>query len=244
MLTAKQNTALSALFKILILLSCVLGISQHSSSLSSGFMHSVFTAFTTQSNIWIALICIIFLVLDTAGVHHKPQWLYTIKFMFTSSILLTWIVFAVLLAPILKPSYILSPSNIFLHSLTPILAAADFFLFEDASKVRIKHLWTVLIMPLAYMTFAFVSYEQLGFLPTYYFFLDYKKSGWFTVSSSGLGTGFWIILLSAVLYIKGLILIILKNKPQKKPLLTAALCTAFMACCSIISTIISLAVNS
>lgn len=244
MIVRNKQSIASALIKLSVLISCVLGIAQHSSTMSGGFMHSIFAAFTAQSNIWIAVICVVFMILDIGGIQKKPQWLYVIKFMFTSSILLTWIVFAVLLAPILKPSYILSPSNLFLHSITPILAAADFLLFGDASKVKVKQLWTVLIMPLAYMTFAFISYEKLGFLPTYYFFLDYKKLGWFTVTSNGIGTGFWVILLSVVLYAKGLILLVLKNKTEKKRFLVSALTAACMLLCSTVSTIISVAANS
>ncbi len=244
MLVIHKKSAVSALLKILVLVSCVLGIAQHGSSMSDGFMQSVFVAFTTQSNIWIALICIVFLILDTLGIEQKPQWLYTVKFMFTSSILLTWIVFAVLLAPILKPSYILSPSNLFLHSITPILATADFLLFEDAFHKGTKFLWTVLLMPVLYLFFAFISYENLGFLPTYYFFLDYKKLGWFTVSGNGIGTGFWIVLLAVVLLAKGLAILALKKKSQTKGILVTGVALACMLACSLASTIISLIVNS
>lgn len=249
----KKNIA-SAIVKFLVLCSCILGLALHRSSSGGGFMHSIYGAFTAQSNIWISVICIIFLILDAARIK-KPRGLYVVKFMFTSSILLTWLVFAVLLAPILDASYILSPSNIFLHSITPILAMIDFLLFDQEFTVRTKSLWTVLLMPLLYLAFAFIVYEKSGSLPTYYFFLDYKKMGWFTVTSNGIGTGFWILLLSAVLYIKGILLLVLKNNVIqgtmpckshpffKKQTIIAAAAIAVIILCSVFSTIMSLILN-
>jgi hypothetical protein len=250
-----KKAVFSAIVKFLVLASCVLGLSLHRYSSSGGFMHSIYGAFTAQSNIWISLICIIFFIMNAAGIK-KNRLLYLIKFMFTSSILLTWLVFAVLLAPILDSSYILSPSNIFLHSITPILAMADFLLFDNEFSISLKSLWTVLVMPLIYLVFAFTVYEQSGSLPTYYFFLDYKKLGWFTMTSTGIGTGFWILLLSAVLYLKGIILLILKNSVIqgnsaakalpfiKKSTVTAVSALTVMVLCSSVSTIISLIINS
>lgn len=249
-----KNKILSASVKLLVVLSCIMGITQHNSSSSSG-LHSIYAAFTAQSNIWISCICIIFLILNVLRIH-KPIWLYVVKFMFTSSILLTWLVFAVLLAPILDKSYILSPANLLLHTLTPILALTDFLLFDYEYTVNTKFLWTVLLMPSFYMAFAFITYEKTGALPTYYFFLDYKKMGWFTVTSNGIGTGFWILLLSVVLYLKGIVLLLLKNSIvkgnmqstmipfSKKGIITASIAIAVMMLCSFLSTIISLVLNS
>ncbi len=239
-----KNKLPSAVLKLLLCTSCILGIVLHGSIFSGDFLSSTFTAFTTQSNIWISLICIVFLILELAGKEQKLQILHTLKFMFTSSILLTWAVFAVLLAPLLSPSYILSPTNLFLHTVTPIVAAADYLLFDDNTYTGTKNLWTVLIMPFLYTIFAFICYEKLGSLPTNYFFLDYKKNGWFVVTSSGLGTGFWIIVLSAILYSKGFVLLLLKRKTLTQKKHTIFITLGVMGICSVFSTIFSLILNS
>ena len=47
-----------------VVASCVLGIGQHSLDTSRGFMDSIFMAFTTESNIWVAGVCFVFLGID------------------------------------------------------------------------------------------------------------------------------------------------------------------------------------
>ena len=51
------------ILKIGVILSCVIGIALHFKTATSGFMNRIFLAFTIQSNMWIAAICLIFLVL-------------------------------------------------------------------------------------------------------------------------------------------------------------------------------------
>ena len=59
-----------------------------------------------------------------------PQCLYVIKYMFTTSVLLTRMVSGVLLTLTMSIAYLVSLSNILLHNLTPSLALLDFILFD------------------------------------------------------------------------------------------------------------------
>lgn len=110
-----------------VIISFTLGLLFHFIDTRSGFTGDIFRAFTIQSNLWIATLCAVFLVMDIFFKNTiKPLWLHVLKFMFTVSILLTYIVFSILLAPLVEIDYLLSLSNIFLHTVTAILALMDF----------------------------------------------------------------------------------------------------------------------
>ena len=137
--------------------------------------------------------------------------------MFTTSVLLTWFAFAVLLTPIMKPAYLVSISNFCLHNLTPMLALLDFINFDHAYMPEKKHTWLALIMPALYMLFFFSASEMIGKLPVQYFFLDYKTHGWFSIGAGGIGVVYWIVILFLVCLAIGSTALILKSKCREKP---------------------------
>lgn len=194
------------ILKIGIVLSALFGIRANldpSDPLSMG-LNSLLLYFTIQSNLWIAGISIVFLGFDLAGKGERkiPNWLYALKFMFTASILLTFVVFSLLLIPLVPPSYLTSPSNLLLHNLTPLLAVADFLLCDFPYKSKARHAWLGLVMPLLYLAFTLLlSFNGVRFggkvVP--YFFLDYETLGWFSVSDKGFGVVYWVFILSALL---------------------------------------------
>jgi hypothetical protein len=228
--------------KLGVITSCVTGILQHDVTLSGGFMNSIFKAFTMQSNIWVASICFVFLIatLFARGKTALPDWLYVLKFMFTTSVLLTWFVFAVLLTPLMPAAYLVSSSNLFLHNLTPILALLDFTNFETEYLPRKKQIWTVLIMPLLYMIFFFSAYALTGELPVPYFFLDYQTLGWFSFGSLGPGVVYWIGMLLLVLLGLGGLARELKSRCQEQPLRVSLAALALMIGLPLASALISL----
>lgn len=238
----QKNIAASVLLKLGVAASCWIGINQHDVSLSGGFMDSIYKAFTMQSNIWIAAICLVFLGFDwiNKGTRKIPQWLHAIKFMFTTSVLLTWLVFAVLLTPMMNLNYLLSPSNLFLHNITPMLALLDFINFDQDSKVNRSHLGLGLVMPLLYMIFFFSAYEITGKLPVPYFFLDYKKLGWVGFGAEGFGVVYWVGLLLLVLIGIGAAVLKLKSTAGRRPFMVSGVVVVGMACSSIIFSLMSL----
>jgi hypothetical protein len=239
---SQTKLAVSILFKLGVMVSCWIGINQHDLSLSDGFMDSIFKAFTMQSNIWMAVICLVFLGFDwiQKGNRKIPQWLHAIKFMFTTSALLTWLVFAVLLTPMMNINYLLSPSNLFLHNLTPILALLDFIIFDQDSRISHRHLGLGLIMPLLYAIFFFSAYEITGKLPVPYFFLDYKKLGWVGFGAEGIGVAYWVGLLLLALIGIGAVALKLKVTAERRPLLVSGVVLVGMVSLSIIFSLVSL----
>lgn len=160
---------------------------------------NVFKAFTVQSNIWISTWLLIFMIKEY---QHQPipSWMYRVKFMFTSAILLTYSVFAILLSPLMTLSYLVSPTNILLHVTTPILAVVDFLLFDRAENYRPLDYYYGLILPLLYVIVFVVAYEMTGVLPVPYFFLNYRLIGWMTIGGTQvLGSFWWILMLTLFL---------------------------------------------
>jgi hypothetical protein len=206
-----------------VIASCVIGISLQLTASGGSFMSasSIFLYFTIESNIWIALICVVFLLTDVfqRGRRRIGAWLYAVKYMFTVSILLTFVVFAVLLSPLMPKSYLLSPSNIFLHDVTPILALLDFALCDDGYRGRWKHVLLGAIMPLAYAVFVLaLSFGGVRFAGSVapYFFLNYEKLGWFAVGKNGLGVVWWIAIITLLVLAVGAALLKLRDVRHRR----------------------------
>ncbi|MHC1736345.1 MAG: hypothetical protein AB9921_11805 [Erysipelotrichaceae bacterium] len=179
----------------------------------------ILKAFTIQSNLWIGITSLVFLILilkwkDESKIH---RWLYHVKFMFTVDIMLTYLVFAVLLSPLMSLRFLTSTANFFQHNLTSILALLDFLITDPKFVSKGKHVWLSLLPTLAYAIYFFTSYAITGIMPVAYFFLDYKKLGWFTIGDAGIGVGIWTLLLCGLLLIIGIFVLKLKKLFDKNP---------------------------
>jgi len=169
---------------------------------------TTFLYFTTQSNIWIGMTCLLFAVLMIIGLRSKKSllknWMFTVKFIFTVAITLTFLVMALLLTPEMIASghgdYLFTPGNLFPHYVTPILAVIDFLLNDTGWQNRWTHSIFAAIMPVYYLIFAFIcSFSGVVFsggenVP--YFFLNYDKLSWFGFTSRGPGVFWWILILT------------------------------------------------
>ncbi|TFG82873.1 MAG: hypothetical protein E4G74_02055 [Erysipelotrichales bacterium] len=237
------NRKIGIFLKIGVILSSISAIVFQSFEPNFKGFAPIFKAFTIQSNLWIATICLVFLILILRGRDERslPTWLYNVKFMLTVDITLTYLVFAVLLTPLMSLRFLTSPANFFQHNLTSILALLDFILCDRPQASKAKHVWLSLIMPLAYGVYFLGTYELTGIMPVAYFFLDYKKLGWFMLGGSGIGVGIWIIMLCTLLIIIGLSILKLKNGCQKKPLITSLATIVVMLGTSLIFLIIKTA---
>ena len=114
----------------------------------------VFMFFTIQSNIAIALVCLIGAVLL---LKKAPAYWYVIKFVFTVSITLTGIVFCFVLAPTFGPKA-WSLQNILTHVIVPVAAVADFFVTGIYGNIRMRDIVFVTLPPLAYVIYAGIGY--------------------------------------------------------------------------------------
>lgn len=184
--------------------------------------------FTVQSNITIMAITLVFLVADimqaAGGKTFINQGLLTVKFVFTVAITITFLVFFLMLAPTMGWKYLLSMSNLTVHFFVPVLAIADFFLFDYKLRFSKASPLLALAMPLYYVVFALsLSAAGVSFngdrAP--YYFLDYKELGWFSFDK-GLGVVYWILLLLAAIiglcYLMAFLLGLVAKRKEKKNL--------------------------
>ena len=219
-----KKNLLSVLIKLALVMMGISGIIV--TYISAGFMSggTTFLYFTIQSNITIIAITAIFLV-DAIGVlrgnePYNNQILLHIKLCFTVAITITFIVFVTLLAPITGVAYFFSYSNFCLHIIVPILAILDYFLFDSDIKIGKASFLVGTAMPIYYFFFYLIG-RGAGF--TYlngdkapYFFLDFEKYGWFSVSNEGIGVFYWIIILLVFAALLGLMYTLLMKYRQKK----------------------------
>ena len=172
---------------------------------SSAFMGggSVFFFFTVQSNIFIIVMSLLFLVNDVMLLINKKsfvnQTLLLIKYVATVAITITFIVFFTMLAPLMGVDYLLSFNNFSLHAIVPILAIIDFILFDTDINLTYKNSLLATIAPISYVIFVYIGaifklrYGENLYYP--YFFLDFEKNGFFF--EKGFGIIPWIIILLA-----------------------------------------------
>ena len=202
-----------------IIISCLAGIVLQLAG-SENFMGSalvIFRAFTVQSNLWIAVIAGVALIYELKLKKVMPAWIYTLQYIFTVSILLTYTVFAIILSPAMPNDYLWSPSNWFLHSLTPMLSLMSFLCIDHQKIKQGKSLLFAVIPPIGYAIFFLSYYHFVGSQPVPYFFLDYKVLGWLTISPIGIGVIYWILLISSLVFGLGCGLVKLLNLLAKHP---------------------------
>lgn len=123
-----MNKKLRYILNIAVIISSIIGLLY--TIKGSAFMStSALYYYTIQSNIWILLIMLVFVICDIFK-FKIPPILYIIKYIITVGITLTFLVFLFLLTPQIiitgDPTYLLSASNLTLHFISPILAIISF----------------------------------------------------------------------------------------------------------------------
>ena len=206
--------------KFIILAAGILG--QVISLRHVGFMTGAhYLYYTNQSNIWTMLLALVLLLIElrarSRGLPvHLPDWLRVLRFALTVGVLLTWVVFSLLLAPMMAGTgYLRSLSNLLVHNLVPLLAGLDFVLFDYEDRRKPALLWG-LVMPSLYVVFAMVLAQFGAFFGRGsrfpYFFLDYETNGWFSLGDGRLGVVWWILLLLGLLLLMGKALLALQRR--------------------------------
>jgi len=225
--------------KVSIILTCVLIVSTILGIIFdciSGVGIVAFFYFTVQSNIWIMVVSIIYMVYQIKflkhGIFNPPSWICNFKFMSTVAITLTFLIFTFVLAPLIikdgRIDELFSINNFCLHEVTPILAIINFCLFDSNYKFKKNTKFLGLILPIYYFIFSILLKVFSGkpyFISannTYskfpYFFLDYETFGWFTLNKgiNHLGIFYWIIFISLLILGIGFILLKLQKFNHNK----------------------------
>lgn len=217
------KTILRILIKTALVIIGILGIIL--TAQSSAFMGgaSVFFFFTVQSNIFIMLIALIFLINEVVVLITKKsfinQTLLHIKYVATIAITVTFLVFFTMLAPLMGVDYLLSFNNFSLHAIVPILAIVDFFLFDKDINLTYKTSLFATISPISYVIFVYIGaifklqYGENLYYP--YFFLNIDTNGFFFEKGT-MGIIPWIIILLGFIIGLGCLYCLLMKLIQKR----------------------------
>ncbi len=218
----KSINICSFILKVIVFLAATIGTVISAAAGRNSFMGggSVFMYFTIQSNIAIALVSIIGLVLMIKKIENR-FW-EILRLVFTVSITLTGFVFCFVLAPTMgKTAWRIQ--NVLTHVVSPISAIVDFFLYRTKIIHKKSDTFYVIIPPLCYAIYAGIGYVlKWEFAPnTYYpyFFLNWGSEAGafgFTNELPFLGCAYWILLLLGFLILIGSLYLYFANKRSSK----------------------------
>ena len=200
------------------------------------------TYFTYLSNFFVMLMLALFLVFDIrelCGLERiRTRFLYLLKFTATVGIALTFFVFISIIAPFMQQGFVAAyidrmAGSLFRHFVGPILAIADFFLFDYEYRPRKHDALLSAIFPALYALFviilgyAGVTWEASEgvMISAPYPFLNFRSScGWFgfnfkdpvSPENSLFGTFYIIIILYAFFLSFSQLFLWLLEKRRKK----------------------------
>lgn len=181
---------------------------------------TVFMFFTIQSNIALAVICLIRLVKMLKGKPFSDLW-FIIKFVGTVSITLTGAVFYFVLAPTLGNGA-WNIQNILTHVVVPVAGVLDFFVTGTESNIKKRNDLWVIVPPILYAIYAGIGYVcNWQFAEGYnypYFFLNWGSPAGafgFTDELPYMGCAWWILALFCALLAVGMLYLLILDGLKK-----------------------------
>lgn len=213
---------LSCIMKIIVIASTVSGTFLSWYAGRDSFMggRTVFMFFTIQSNIALAVICLIRLVKMLKGKPFSDLW-FIIKFVGTVSITLTGAVFCFVLAPTLGNGA-WNIQNILTHVVVPVAGVLDFFVTGTESNIKKRNDLWVIVPPILYAIYAGIGYVcNWQFAEGYnypYFFLNWGSPAGafgFTDELPYMGCAWWILALFCALLAVGMLYLLILDGLKK-----------------------------
>ncbi len=211
-----RSKLISCILKAVIIISAVAGTLMSSGAGRRAFMGGsrVFMYYTIQSNIAIAVICLIGAILMLRR-QPVPKWWYTVKFVGTVAITLTGVVYCTMLAPLLG-DFAWRLNNVLTHVVVPLAAIIDFFVMGVGGSIPRRSIFLVTIPPAAYAIYAGIGYVagwQFSDSANYpYFFLNWGSPAGafgFTNELPFMGCVWWILVIFLFLIIIGYIYLLI-----------------------------------
>ncbi|HSK68373.1 MAG TPA: Pr6Pr family membrane protein [Candidatus Limnocylindria bacterium] len=187
-----------------------------------------FLYFTNISNILCAAGALVFFVYEARRAQ-PPMWLLHARLAYTAGIALVFIVFSLLLSPLMSAAYLASRDNLVVHNLLPMLCVLDFILFGHGYAQARRRPLAGLVTPLLYYALTFALSRTGRFFGRGsrfpYFFLDDAANGWFTVGGGRLGVFWWMLLMTAaqlgisagLVFLQGRVHVAAPGEPEANP---------------------------
>ena len=223
----KTKNTLSLVLKFAIVAVVVVGITDSFLGNAIAGPQKTLLYYTNQSNILIALICLFFAVWQMFANKSMPRWCYVVKYAGTVAITITFLVFWLFLAPFMPEDMpVFALNSICLHLVAPLLAVADFVLFDcNWLSTNKTVLWT-LVFPAYYFVFAIicslcgVTFDGNGAVMPY-FFMDFYTYGWFDFQAQPfqLGVAYWLVAILAFVLGVGYLYLKIKRWRNKQNVL-------------------------
>ena len=174
--------------------------------------------FTVQSNIFMAIIALVFAVLEIRFLKGKineiPTKAYVLKLMSTTAVGLTFLVVFAYLGPITEYGIIamIMNSNLFFHLITPLLSIFTLVVFERTSMIKFKYtFWGILptfLYAIYYLINIFIHMQDGKVSPVY---------DWYWFVQNGVWTAIIVVpLMLLITYIITLILWKINKKRSNK----------------------------
>jgi len=189
-----------------------------------------FTFFTLLSNLFTALVVLLQLLAPPERQRPLRLW----KYLAVSSIFLTFLVYLLVLAPIM-PGGIRAAyrqdhyASLCLHLITPLLAIADFLLHDGDYPWRKRHVLCALLPPMAWLLFILVLGQcglrwGAGSMTAPYPFLNYAApAGWFGwmpetagYTTLGIGVAYAILLMIPVMLVLAALLLFAQRALEQR----------------------------
>lgn len=198
------------IFRVLLLLGCLLGLYQNS-GLSSGALNlQMFNFYTILSNA-VCLLFFIFMLIKTIsnGISPAPRFKGAITMMIT----VTFLIYHFVLLPqsfTMTSDYdSFSMADILVHYYTPIMVILDWILFDEKDRYKWYDPFIWLIIPYSYFIYVIIRAEVGGVLTAIgsrypYYFID--------IDAIGVTNVLWnVIILSCVFLFLGYIIYVVNK---------------------------------
>ena len=158
----------------------LLGVSDSGSLADTGVLSLRY--FTVLSNLFSAVVSLVYLVVCLATGAEPPLWLVTLKLVAAASVMLTFITVMTILVPLYGLPDLLRGGNLWLHGILPLLAAVDCCVFVHVGEIPFAMTLFAMLPPAAYGAFYLREIlahgaEEDGFVYDFYGFLRWGWSG-------------------------------------------------------------------
>jgi hypothetical protein len=189
----KNNRLFALCFRSVAFLLCLTGILDMLGVFGGTFAPVTLLYYTTESNILVMVVFGILLVrtalqIKRDGIHGRVSGLERLSAVTALAITVTMLIFWGLLAPVSNAGFLFSYMNLQVHTFTPLLMLADFFLFAEPGKLKLRDPWIFAALPIWYLIQSsalgfsgLVNYGAGGFsAPSArfpYFFIDFDQLG-------------------------------------------------------------------
>ena len=168
----------------------------------------LFSYYTMQSNVLAVILWGVLIVKN----NEDTTIMRRCRFVLTTGIMITFIVYHFVLVPVLKSSELNYPlftiNDLFVHYFTPLLMFFDYVFLSKPFKIPLRQMMLVWVQPVFYTLYVFI-YVTLGGVYIIdntttrfpYFFMDIDQYGWQVVLMYGVGILILFIVLGFIIHL-------------------------------------------